>query len=84
MSVSLGELVGEHVQTASQRIDDSASFRVDNSRDRLDLLDVPNILAGLRTFLTRDGVWATVDPTRNPFAENIELGYGPIDTSMRI
>jgi hypothetical protein len=84
LAVSLGELVGEQIKTASQRVDDSTGLRIDETRDRLNLSDVPNILAGLRIFVSRDGVWTTVDPARNPFVENIELAYGPIDTSIRI
>lgn len=81
MSVSLGEFVGEEVETASRGIDDKAGFSIDDAWNRLNFVDLPTLFAGLRIVVSCDGVWATVDPALNPFAESIELGYGPINAA---
>lgn len=84
VSVSLGEFAGEQIETAARAVDDSSGLGVNYFRKGLDLINLPNVIAGLRIFLSADGVWATVDPAINPFAENIELGFGPLNTRERV
>lgn len=84
VAVSLGELVGEHVETAAQAVDDKTSLNVDASRDGLNLVNLPNLIAGIRVFVGTDAVWVTVDPCGNPLLKNVELGYGPINALARV
>ena len=84
MAVSLGQPVSKQIETAPQGIDDGAGFGVHDAGNGFKLSDLPNLFAGLRIFLCRDDVWTAVDPARNPFTEDIELGYGPIYAGLGV
>ena len=85
LAVALGKDIGEKVQAAADAVDDSASFGIEDPRQRIPNFDLQNILAGPTIFLGDDDIWGVwTNPSSDPSLEDLELGFGPINCSLSV
>jgi hypothetical protein len=84
VAVALGEFICEQIKTAPQAGDDGSRLGVDELGDGITLANAPSLIASLRVFVSDRGVWATIDPVGDSLFKNVELGYGPIHTAVRV
>lgn len=84
VAVASGEQIHQHIETASETVEDRASLDVDNSRDALDGVKANDLLAKLRIRLVGNTIWGTLPPRFNAICEHVELGYGPVNSSISI
>lgn len=82
--VSCGERAGENVETASNAVNDHASFGIDYRGNGFDLGEAVELFAGLRIGIDRYGIGFVLSPRDDAFFQHWQLGYGPIDSSFSV
>jgi hypothetical protein len=83
-AIALRERGGEKVQTASERINDGASFGMDHERKRQFLLRYRQGLAGISIGLLEGYLYARRLPGQEPMFQDWELGFAPINGRVGI
>jgi hypothetical protein len=84
VTVACGEPVYEKVETASQAVDDRASFRIDDRVWRDYVAKAKTLLSRLRVRLSDNAIGGYLIPGDQPAFEHIYLGYGPLDAGINI
>lgn len=82
IAVSLGKGDGENVKAAADHINDRARLGVDNERNGLPLADLDKFLAGVTVWLSDREIWATSAPFGDALRQHLDLGYGPINSTL--
>ena len=84
VAVSLGQNIDEDIETASDAVNNDSSLDGNFARDGVSPICLDNLLPRLTIWLSDEAIWATSSIIRNPSPQNLELGYGPIESGLSV
>lgn len=82
--VSGGESTSKDIKAAPYAVYDNPCLGVNERIERFDIGQAVNLFSGLRIGIDARGVGVVSLPLDDPFDQNWELGYGPIDSGLSI
>jgi len=84
LAVAVSERRSENVETASDRVEVSASFDLESQRQRLFFNRHEGIVRGMKWLLSDGHVQVLIKPNIKALLEGWELGFGPTDRGLGV